>query len=127
MIPEIDAYIAGFPTDVQDVLRAVRAALREGAPEATERISYPMPTLYLEGNLVHFAAWKRHIGLYPAPSGIFAFAEDLAPYVHAKGSVQFPLDQPMSFDLMTRIARFRAAENRALAAEKRAKKRAEKA
>ena len=92
----IDEYIAGFPLDVQDILQKIRATIRQAAPEAQEKISYQMPTFALNGNLVHFAAFKNHIGFYPIPSGIEAFKEDLSPYKQGKGSVQFPLDQPRS-------------------------------
>ncbi len=106
----IDAYIAAFPEDVQERLQTIRATIRAAAPEATETISYAMPTFKLKGNLVHFAAFKHHIGFYPAPSGLEAFAEQLAPYKHSKGAVQFPLDQPLPLDLVTDITKFRVAE-----------------
>ena len=107
----IDEYIAGFPLDVQDILQKIRATIRQAAPEAQEKISYQMPTFALNGNLVHFAAFKNHIGFYPIPSGIEAFKEDLSPYKQGKGSVQFPLDQPIPYDLIARITAFRAREN----------------
>ena len=109
----IDEYIAGFPPDVQERLRQMRAVIHAAAPEATEAISYQMPTFRLNGNLVHFAAFKNHIGFYPAPQGIEAFQEELSKYKGAKGSVQFPLDQPIPFDLVTRIVQYRAEQNRA--------------
>ena len=108
----IDEYIATFPTDIQERLQQVRATIKAAAPDATEKISYQMPTFFLNGNLVHFAAFKNHIGFYPAPRGIEAFKDELAQYKGAKGSVQFPLDQPMPLDLIRRIVEFRAAENR---------------
>ena len=122
-IQTIDEYIAQFPEVVQALLREMRAVIRAVAPEAEEKISYQMPTFYLNGNLVHFAAYKNHIGFYPAPSGIEHFKEELSGYAGAKGSVQFPLDQPIPFDLVARITTFRAEENRAKAAAK-GKKRA---
>ena len=110
-IQTIDEYIAGFPEDIREILEKVRETIRRAAPEATEKISYQMPTFYLNGNLVHFAAFKKHIGLYPAPSGVEAFQEELAPYVKAKGSIQFPLDKPVPYDLIARITAFRVQEN----------------
>ena len=109
----IDEYIAGFPPDVQERLRQMRAVIHAAAPEATEAISYQMPTFRLNGNLVHFAAFKNHIGFYPAPQGIEAFQEELSKYKGAKGSVQFPLSEPIPFDLVTRIVQYRAWQNRA--------------
>lgn len=106
----IDEYIAQFPQDLQEILNRIRAIIREEAPQAREKISYQMPTFYLNGNLVHFAAHKRHIGFYPAPSGIEAFQDDLAAYKWAKGSVQFPLDQPIPYELIRRIVRYRVGE-----------------
>jgi len=110
-IQTIDEYIAGFPKDIREILEKVRETIRQAAPDATEKISYQMPTFYLNGNLVHFAAFKKHIGLYPAPSGVAAFQEELAPYVKAKGSIQFPLDKPIPYDLIARITAFRVQEN----------------
>ena len=114
----IDDYIAGFPPEIRDILTRIRAVIREAAPDATEAIKYRMPTFVLHGNLVHFAAYKAHIGLYPTPTGIEAFGDELAPYVGGKGSVRFPLDQPIPYDLIRRIATFRVRENLARAAEK---------
>jgi uncharacterized protein YdhG (YjbR/CyaY superfamily) len=119
---KIDEYIADFPEDVQVKLQALRATIREAAPEAKETINYAMPTFQLKGNLVHFAAYKNHIGFYPAPSGIEAFKEELSVYKGAKGSVQFPLDQPLPLDLVNRIVQFRVAENLEKAEEKAKKK-----
>jgi uncharacterized protein YdhG (YjbR/CyaY superfamily) len=107
----VDGYIAQFPPEVQETLHRIRAVIREAAPEATEKISYGMPTFYLKGNLVHFGVHKHHIGFYPAPSGIAAFQDELSAYKGAKGSVQFPLDQPVPYELLERIVRFRVAEN----------------
>lgn len=107
----IDAYIANCPEAVREALQAVRIAIQTAAPTAEETISYGMPTFLLHGILVHFAAFKNHIGLYATPTGHEAFAADLSQYKHGKGSVQFPLDQPMPLDLIKRIVQFRAAEN----------------
>jgi uncharacterized protein YdhG (YjbR/CyaY superfamily) len=107
----IDEYIAGFPPEVQERLKAIRQVIHEAAPQATEKISYQMPTFYLNGNLVHFAAFKNHIGFYPAPTGLEAFKEDIAKYKHSKGAVQFPLDRPVPYDLIRRMTEYRVAEN----------------
>lgn len=117
-VQTIDEYIAAFPENVQAILQTLRATIRAAAPQATEKISYQMPTFYLKGNLVHFAAYAKHIGFYPAPRGIEAFKEELAAYKGAKGSVQFPIDQPLPLDLITRIVQFRVAENLAAAENK---------
>lgn len=111
-IPEnIDQYIAGFPAEIQERLERIRAAIREEAPDAEEAIKYRMPTFVLKGNLVHFAAFKNHIGFYPAPEGIEAFQEELSRYEGAKGTVRFPLDQPIPLDLIRRIVRYRVEKN----------------
>jgi uncharacterized protein YdhG (YjbR/CyaY superfamily) len=107
----IDAYIAGFPAGVQKTLQELRLVIRNAAPEAEEAISYQMPTFKLKGNLVHFAAYRNHIGFYPTPSGIAAFKEELSRYKWAKGSVQFPIDEPLPLTLITRIVVFRVQEN----------------
>lgn len=107
----IDEYIAGFPEPIQSKLQELRLLIRDAAPEAQEKISYQMPTFYLNGNLVHFAAHTQHIGFYPAPSGIAQFKEQLSGYKHAKGSVQFPLDEPLPLDLIRQIVSFRVEEN----------------
>lgn len=107
----IDEYIRAFPAEVQERLQAVRSLIRAAAPDATETISYAMPTFDLNGHhLIHFAAFKHHIGIYPTPSGIEAFKEELQAYKNAKGSVQFPLDQPLPEDLIRRIVEFRVKE-----------------
>jgi uncharacterized protein YdhG (YjbR/CyaY superfamily) len=111
--PTIDEYIAGFPTEIQEILQKIRTVIKTAAPDATEKISYQMPTFFLSGNLVHFAAFKKHIGLYPTPSGVEAFQEELAPYVKAKGSIQFPLDKPIPYDLISQIVAYRVQENSA--------------
>ena len=108
----IDEYIAAFPPEVQERLQAIRQVIHEAAPQATEKISYQMPTFFLHGNLVHFAAFKHHIGFYPAPTGIEEFKAELSAYHGGKGSVQFPLDQPIPYDLIRRIVLFRAQQNR---------------
>ena len=118
----IDEYIATCPQEVQPLLQQMRATIQAAAPQATEKISYQMPTFELEGNLVHFAAFKNHIGFYPAPRGIEQFAAQLAAYKGAKGSVQFPLDQPIPFDLVTEIVKFRVQDNLAKAEAKKKKK-----
>jgi uncharacterized protein YdhG (YjbR/CyaY superfamily) len=107
----IDEYIAGFPPDVQEVLQKIRMTIRQAVPDAEETIKYRMPTFTLHGNLVHFAAFKKHIGFYPVPTGIEQFKDELSTYKGGKGSVQFPLDQPIPFDLISRIVKFRVKEN----------------
>lgn len=106
----IDEYIAAFPKEVQSILQLVRTSIRKAAPDAEETINYQMPTFKLQGDLVHFAGYKNHIGFYPAPSGIEAFKKQLSVYKGAKGSVQFPLDQPMPLELITKIVKFRVKE-----------------
>ena len=108
---DIDKYISGFPKEIQTMLEQIRLTIRQAAPEAEETIKYAMPTFVLNGNLVHFAAFKNHIGFYPVPSGIEAFKKELSVYKGAKGSVQFPLDKPMPLDLITKIVEFRVKEN----------------
>jgi uncharacterized protein YdhG (YjbR/CyaY superfamily) len=107
----IDEYIAGFPKDIQKLLKEMRAIIKKAAPKAEEAIKYAMPTFVLNGNLVHFAAFKNHIGFYPAPQGIEEFKKELSKYKGAKGSVQFPLDQPLPLSLVTKIVKFRVAKN----------------
>jgi len=107
----IDEYIAGFPKATQAVLEAMRALIREAAPDATETMSYAIPTFDLgEKHLIHFAGFARHVGFYPTPSGVTAFANELAVYKRGKGSVQFPLDEPLPADLIRRIVAFRVDE-----------------
>lgn len=118
----IDDYVAGFPPDVQAILEKIRRTIRNAAPDAEETIKYRMPTFTLKGNLVYFAAFKKHIGFYPVPTGIEKFKRELAVYKGGKGSVQFPLDQPMPFDLISKIVKFRVKENLARAAAKGKKK-----
>ena len=118
----IDEYIARYPSEVQVLLQQMRNVISENAPRATEGIRYAMPTFVLDGNLVHFAGYKNHIGFYPAPSGIKEIGPEIEKYTWAKGSVQFPLNQEIPFDLVKRIVRFRVEENRRMAEEKRLKK-----
>ena len=118
----IDEYIAGFPDEVQEILQKIRKTIRTAAPDAEETISYQMPTFTLKGNLVHFAAFKKHIGFYPTPTGIVEFKKELSAYEGAKGSVRFPLDKPIPFALISRIVKFRVKENLARAEAKGNKK-----
>ncbi|PYV87487.1 MAG: hypothetical protein DMG05_17500 [Acidobacteria bacterium] len=115
----IDEYIAGFPKDVQVILDKIRRTITKAVPGAEETISYQMPTFTLEGNyLVYFAAFKKHIGFYPAPIGNAEFKEELSVYAAGKGTVRFPLDKPIPFDLTSKIVNFRVKENLARAAAK---------
>ena len=107
----IDEYISRYPQDVAQILTQIRSVIKESAPGATEKISYQMPTFYLNGNLVHFAAFEHHIGFYPSPSGIEAFKDEISRFKWSKGAVQFPIDEPMPYDLIRRITAFRVAEN----------------
>lgn len=107
----IDDYIAGFPADTQEILQTVRSTIQKAAPEATETISYAIPTFSFNGkHLVHFAAFKSHIGFYATPTGHEAFAKELSKYKQGKGSVQFPIDEPMPLSLITKITKFRLKE-----------------
>lgn len=108
---DIDEYISGHPPELQTILKKIRSLIREITPEAEETIKYQIPTFTLHGNLVHFAAFQKHIGFYPEPTGIQKFQKELAAYQSAKGSVQFPLDQPIPYDLIRRIVKFRVQEN----------------
>lgn len=107
----IDDYIAAFSGDARKKLKEMRSAVKEAAPLAEETISYAIPTFRLNGNLVHFAAFKNHIGFYPTPQGIEAFTKELAPYTIAKGSAQFPLDKPLPISLIKKIVKFRVKSN----------------
>lgn len=107
----IDEYITGFPENIQEILQSVRATIQKAAPDAKEAIRYAIPTFTLNGNLVHFAAFKNHVGFYPAPAGMEAFDEELFPYKTGKGSVQFPLDKPMPLFLISRIVALRVKTN----------------
>lgn len=118
----IDEYISVFPKDIQEILKKIRATIQKAAPGAEETINYQMPTFTLKGNLVHFAAFKNHIGFYPTPTGIEKFKKELSAYKGAKGSVQFPLDQPIPYSLIGKIVTFRVKENLERAAIKGKKK-----
>jgi uncharacterized protein YdhG (YjbR/CyaY superfamily) len=110
-IKTVDEYIAGFPTDIQIILKKVKETIQKAAPEAIEVISYGMPAYKLNGILVYFAAYKNHIGFYPTASGIETFQSELTPFKWAKGSVQFPLDRPIPFRLIDKMVRYRVREN----------------
>jgi len=107
---KIDEYISRHPKDVQRLLKQLRMAIRKAAPSAKEKISYSIPTFYLNGNLVHFAAFTNHIGFYPTSSGIKAFKKELSAYKTSTGTVRFPLDEPLPFRLVSRIVKFRIRE-----------------
>ncbi len=117
-VDTIDAYIAGAPKEAQAILKKIRALIKKEAPDAVEAIKYGMPTFILGGNLVHFAAFKNHIGFYPTPTGIEKFKKEIGVYEWAKGSVQFPLGEPMPYDLIRKITAFRVKENLARAKAK---------
>jgi len=107
----VDAYIAAFPAATRERLQAIRRTIQAAAPEATEKMAYGIPTFVWNGNLVHFAGYPRHVGFYPGATGVAAFERELAPYRHAKGSIQFPLDGPLPLGLVERVVRHRLAEN----------------
>ena len=107
----IEEYVQRFPPDIQEKLQRIREVIRNAAPEAVEAIKYQIPTFVWKGNLVHFAAFKKHIGFYPTPSGIEAFQDELSEYKTSKGAVQFPLDSPVPYSLITKIVKFRMREN----------------
>lgn len=107
----VEEYIQGFPEQIQGIMQEIRTIVKEEAPGTQEKISYGMPTFLYKGILVHFAAYKNHIGFYPTPSGIAKFEEQLKPYKHAKGSVQFPLSKPIPYDLVRKMVRVRVEEN----------------
>jgi len=119
---QIDDYILEFPEEIQTRLKQIRATIKAAAPEAEETIKYAMPTFVFHGNLVHFAAFQNHIGLYPTPSGIVAFKEDLSVYKGAKGSIQFPHNKPLPLELIGKIVAFRVKENNAKALIKKPRK-----
>jgi uncharacterized protein YdhG (YjbR/CyaY superfamily) len=110
-VDAIDRYIAAFPKNVQGILKKLRKTIRESAPKAEETIAYGIPTFKQNGNLVHFAAFKRHIGFYPTPSAIAAFKKELSSYKQAKGSVQFPIDKPIPLGIVKKIVKYRVKEN----------------
>ena len=118
----IDEYIGLFPSEVQDILTTLRKLIKESAPEATEKISYQMPTFAMHGNLVHFAAYKKHIGFYPTASGVAAFTDKLVEYKTSKGAIQFPIDKPLPYELIREIVQFRVDENMKRAEDKLKKK-----
>jgi uncharacterized protein YdhG (YjbR/CyaY superfamily) len=107
----IDEYIALFPEDIQKILKELRAVIKAAAPDAEEKISYQMPTFAQKGNVVHFAALKNHIGFYPTPSGIQAYHDELSIYEGSKGAIRFPIDKPLPLELISKIVKFRVAEN----------------
>jgi uncharacterized protein YdhG (YjbR/CyaY superfamily) len=118
---DIDDYIAGFPAEVRELLEQMRAAIKNAAPQAEEKISYRMPAFFLNGNLIYFAAFKNHIGFYPGAGAVESFKQELSVYRGAKGSVQLPLDRPIPSDLIEKIVKFRIEENRKRAEAKRRK------
>jgi uncharacterized protein YdhG (YjbR/CyaY superfamily) len=120
-IKTIDEYIEVQPDEIRLILQKVRSVIQDAAPEATEKISYGMPTFFLHGNLLHFAANKHHLGFYPAPSGLQAFPMEIAKYKSSKGAVQFPYNQPIPYDLIAEIVKFRVVENLEKAALKNSK------
>lgn len=113
---DVDEYIAAFPKKAQPILRQIRRTIRKAAPKAKETISYAIPAYSLDGPVIYFAAFGDHISVYPAPRGAAEFKEELAAYKGGKGTVQFPLDKPIPFGLITRIVKFRMKENRTRAA-----------
>jgi uncharacterized protein YdhG (YjbR/CyaY superfamily) len=115
---DIDEYISGFPMEVQEILEKIRTTIKKAAPDAEETISYKMPCFVLHGNLVHFAAYKDHIGLYPAPSGSAEFNKELSAYRVAKSTVRFPLDRPIPFGLISQIVKLRMKDNLQRAAKR---------
>lgn len=115
-ISNIPEYISQFPESAQEKLQEIYTLIKQTAPEAIEKISYGIPTFYLHGNLVHFAAYKNHIGFYPAPSGLEKFQEEISKYKHSKGAVQFPLDKPIPKKLIAQIVKYRMQQNKTKAA-----------
>ncbi|MFT4221951.1 iron chaperone [Dysgonomonas sp.] len=107
----IDEYIVNFPADIQKIMTELRETIRKAAPEATEKTSWGMPTFYLKGNLIHFAAHKKHIGLYPGAEAIQVFTKDLETYKTSKGAIQFPFDKPLPLKLITNIVKFNIERN----------------
>lgn len=117
----IDEYIAGFPADVQEILEKIRMTIRKAAPAAEETIKYQMPTFTLKGNLVYFSAFKKHIGFYPPVTGFEKLRNELLRYEGPKGSLKFPLDEPIPYDLISKIVEFRVKENLSKAESKQKK------
>jgi uncharacterized protein YdhG (YjbR/CyaY superfamily) len=118
----VDEYILQFPIEVQEILQNLRKVIKEAAPEAEEKISWQMPTFVLHGNLVHFAAHKNHIGFYPAPSGIDAFEDELSEYRGGKGTLKFPIKNPLPYEVISKIVKLRVSENTRKAEDKLKKK-----
>lgn len=118
----IDEYIAAFPPEVQTILQRIRATVGKAAPRAEEKISYRIPSFTLDGQLVYFAAFKKHIGFYPPVRGDARLKKDVAPYAGEKGNLQFPLDQPIPYPLIARIVKARVQQNLAAAAARHKKK-----
>ncbi len=118
----VDEYIAAAPEEIQAKLEELRATIKAAAPEAEEKISYQIPTFYLKGNLVHFAAFKNHIGFYPTPSGIRPFKHELSIYAGSKGTIRFSIEKPLPLKLISKIVKFRVAENLKKAANASSKK-----
>lgn len=109
---DIDDYIAGFPKDVQEIMQKIRTTIKKAAPKAEETISYKMPTFNLNGHyLVYFAAYKKHVGMYPVPAGDAAFNQEIEAYQSGKGTLQFPLDKPIPYKLISKIVKFRVKES----------------
>ena len=108
---DIDEYISNFPVEIQRKLKELKVAIKNAAPEAEEKICYQMPAFYFKGNLVYFAGYRNHIGFYPTASGIEVFKNELSGFKHSKGAIQFPLEEPLPLELVTRIVRFRVKEN----------------
>lgn len=111
IIKTVNEYILQFPLEIQEKLQAMRKVIRDNAPDAEEKMSWQMPTFYLYGNLVHFAAHKNHIGFYPGAEGIEAFTDKFMGYKYSKGAVQFPVDKPLPFELISEIVKYRVAGN----------------
>jgi len=108
---DMDAYIGSFPDEVREILERIRMTIRKAAPRAEEKIAYGIPTFTLNGNLVHFGAFKKHIGFYPTSSGIAKFKRELSAYKGSRGTVQFPFDEPVPYDLIGKIVKFRVQES----------------
>jgi uncharacterized protein YdhG (YjbR/CyaY superfamily) len=111
-IQDIDSYMARYPPDVRKLLEQIRSTIRKAAPDAQEKIGYGIPTFTLNGNLVHFGGFKNHIGFYPGPDAIVAFKKELSVYNGAKGSIQFPIDKPMPLGLISKMVKYRVAQNK---------------
>jgi len=107
----VDEYFAAFPANTKAILKELRKTIRQAAPQAEELISYNMPAFTLHGRLVYYAAYKNHIGFYPVSSAIKTFQKELSDYKTSKGTIQFPIDKPIPFNLITKIVKFRVREN----------------